>query len=356
MRRSNFALPLLASALVIGNPLMGCDDEGVTSGAAGTTPTEDPLPTADPLLTVAGTLSSDPLEAPPEGALEVGVLWLNLLEGEGTVLIETTAVDPVGSTLPASFDVSVLTPPSEVMLGTTLLTYGPDGSQQAFDPQRVAFGVVVVAPEGTFAALPESAALSEFIASSEATPGPLLSQFTLVSSYAVRYVVGASADGLTLRDIQGIESPLLDFTVFDLAAWARGIENAVCRDRRLGEGWQAPEVLSCIEGQAEALAEADAAQRACLEACAPSGADSSDCAVTCYLTYNGRQAIENGCLYAWSEANADATEAACGPRPDFAESDFRSAPRLAPDDTLDLTLGEGDIRKALTHGGFIFIN
>lgn len=353
MRRSMFALPLIAGALAGGSPLMACDGDGggATRGSAGTVPTEDPL------LTIAGTLESDPSAAPPEGALEVGVLWLNLLDGEGTVLIEATAADPVGDTLPASFDVSVITPPSDAMLGTTLLTYGSDGSSQAIDPARVAFGVVVVAPEGTFAALPESASLSEFIASSEAAPGPLLSQFTLVSSYAVRYVEGASADGLTLTDIQGVESPLSDLTVFDLAAWARGIENAVCRDRRLGEGWQAPEVLACIEGQAEALAEADAAQRACLEACGPSDSDASgDCAVSCYLTQNGRQAIENGCLYAWSEVNAAETEAACGPRPDFAESDFRSARKLEVGEALSLTLGAGDIRGALTHGGFIFIN
>lgn len=84
---------------------------------------------------------------------------------------------------------------------------------------RVAFGVVVVAPEGTLSALPSTATLGDFISGSSASAGPLLSSFTLVSPYAVRYVEGAEAEGVVLRDINGLPYALNDFTLIDLGAW-----------------------------------------------------------------------------------------------------------------------------------------
>lgn len=293
---------------------------------ANTVTAEAPPAVADPVFSVKGTLTQGLLQAPPATAQEVGVLWLNLLDDNATVLVEATPADGVGNTLPADFDVSVLAAPSDRMLGTALISYGMDGSsQQPVDRNRVAFGVVVVAPAGTFATLPDSVSLGEFIGSSSALAGPLLSSFTYVSPYTVRYVQGATAEGVTIRDINGATSQLEDFTVFYVDAWARGISNLGCRDRKLGEGWGTDAVRDCItQGKAAN----------------PTGSS---------------QDIENGCLYAWYDTQTDAVEAACGPQRDFAETDFRNAPRLPPSTALTLPLGDGDIREALTLGGFIFL-
>lgn len=327
---------------------LGCDGTQVPAETA-----------AEPAFSITGTVRLGSLEAAPAASQEVGVLWLNLLNDNQTVFVEVTEADAIGESLPAPFDVSIVAPPSDRMLGTTLISYSEGGaSEQPVDRNRVAFGFVVVAEEGTFATLPDKAMMTEFINSSDAEPGPLLSRFTYVSPYAVRYVEGASEEGLTIRDINGVESVLKDMTLFDISAWARGVDNSVCRDRRLGEGWQAPEVQSCIAGKSAELAEADARQQACLDACAaePAGeGDDGSCQTNCYFTENGRQAIENNCLLEWSDAQAAETEAACGPQPDFAASDFRNSPMLAEGDVLNLTLGEGDVRQALTHGGFIFL-
>ena len=323
----------------------------------------DPLVTAetrgDPLFSVQGTVTQGLLEAPPAGSLEVGVLWLNWLESDGSVLVEATPADVIGDALPAAFDVSVLRAPSDRMLGTTLVSYDEGGgSTQPVDRNRVAFGVVVVAPQGTFAALPESASMAEFISSSGATPGPLLSSFTYVSPFTVRYVKNASVEGLTIRDINGVTSALVDFTVFDVDAWARGTETAACRDRKMGEGWATDEVNDCIA----AARSANDGALACREACG-STSDTRDeaalqtivdCQAACPAGRTS-QDIENTCLYSWFETQQGAVDAACGPQPDPAAADFRNSRRLSPSETLTLPLGEGDIRGALTFGGFTFL-
>ncbi len=329
-------------------------------------PSEEPSPDAPGeealLLEVTGQVTAA-LTAATE-SLEVGVLWLNLLEDNSTVLVEAAETDAIGATLPASFDVSLIAPPSDAMLGVTLLSWGEGGqSERPVDPSRVAFGVVVVAPEGTLASLPTTATLGDFISGSDAMAGPLLSSFTLVSSYAVRYVKGAEAEGVMLRDIQGVQYPLKDFTVIDLAKWASGTDNALCRDRRLGEGWQAPEVIACIADNADRIAAGEAAAAACTEACAIPAEGASDeemqaysnCTWGCMTQGDTRGNVSNECLYAWAQAQAEATDLLCGPVPDFAESDFRSARRLEPGESLNLSLDEGDIRSALTAGGFIFL-
>lgn len=333
--------------------LAACGDPLVTSGYRG-----------DPIFAVQGTVTQGLLEEAPSTSQEVGVLWLNLLDDNSSVLVEATPADVIGNEFPAGFDVSVLAPPSDRMLGTALISYGPGGnSEQPIDRNRVAFGIVVVATEGTFARLPTETSLGEFINSSSATPGPLLSQFTYVSPFTVRYVKDADVEEVILRDINGVESVLQDFTIFDIGKWAKGTENAVCRDRRLGEGWQTPEVQACIADKSDELAEADARQQACIDACGapPENASDeerqgfSDCQFDCYLTENGRQAIENNCLNEWSLTQAEETDAVCGPQPDFAESDFRNSRRLEEGEEVTLPLGDGDVRNALTFGGFTFL-
>jgi hypothetical protein len=314
------------------------------------------------LLEVTGQVTSV-LRASAE-PLEVGVLWLNLLDDNQTVLVEAAEADAIGATFPAAFDVSLIAPPSDAMLGATLESWSEGGAtERPVDRSRVAFGVVVVAEEGTLANLPTTATLSDFVSGSSASPGPLLSSFTLVSSYGVRYVKGAEAEGITLRDIQGEAYALSDFTLIDLANWARGIDNSLCRDRRLGDGWQAPEVLACIEANEDRIAAGEAAAAACSEACGllaegaseEEAAAHSRCTWDCATLGDTSGNVGNECLYAWSQTQAEATDALCGLTPDFAESDFRSARRLEAGERLDLALGEGDIRSALTAGGFIFL-
>jgi len=258
----------------------------------------------------------------------VGVLWLNLNNTDNsTVLVETTPADALGVTLPADFDISILRAPSDAMLGTTLMSYTVDGrSTYAADRDRVAFGLVVTAPAGTFGNLPTSVSLGEFIQSSQGGPGPMLQQFTYVSPYTVRYVKGATAEGLTMRDINGVESALQDMTVFEVSAWANGITTLVCRDRKLGEGWATQEVNDCITAQTAANP----------------NRSSGD--------------IGNECLYAWQQVNAAEFDTACGPTPDPASSDFRNIRRLGPLERLTLPLGIDDVRNALAFGGFIFID
>jgi hypothetical protein len=322
----------------------------------------DPLVTAtyrgDPIFSVQGTVTQGVLEVPPAASQEVGVLWLNLLDDNATVLVEATPADVVGNQFPAGFDVSVLQPPSDDMLGTSLMSYGEDGSsEQPIDRSRVAFGIVVVAPEGTFANLPDSTGLGEFIGSSSAGPGPLLSQFTYVSPFTVRYVKGASEEGLTMRDINGVESALEDLTLFDIGNWAQGVDTSVCRDRRLGEGYATPEYQSCV---VDARAANDAAI-ACRADCGTVNEEASaeeqqvliDCQVSCPAERTS-QDIENTCLYDLENARAEETDAICGVI-DFAAADFRNSRRLEADEEVVLPLGDGDVRSALTAGGFTFL-
>jgi hypothetical protein len=334
-------------------PVTRPDDSGLPTGEAPST--GDEVAPEAPLLEVVGQVSAA-LEAAPE-PLEVGVLWLNLLDDNQTVLIEAAGADAIGTALPASFDASLIAPPSDAMLGVTLQSWSEGGAtERPVDPSRVAFGVVVVAPEGTLATLPTVATLGDFINGSSAEPGPLLSSFTLVSSYAVRYVKGAEAEGLALRDIQGVAYPLADFTLTDLGAWARGVDNALCRDRRLGEGWDTPEVKACIEANTERIAAGEAAAAECAAACPEAAEGEFDrCRWDCMTQGDTSGNVGNGCLYAWAESQSEATDALCGPQPDWAESDFRSARRLSDGEPLKLALGEGDIRSALTAGGFIFL-
>ncbi len=320
-----------------------------------TEPETDPSGGADPLLVLTGLVISElrSLEAP----LEVGVLWLNLLDDNTTVLVEAAQVDAIGTSLPAAFDVSLIAPPSPAMLGVTLNSWSEGGAiERPVDASRVAFGVVVVAPEGTLAALPSSATLSDFISGSDASAGPLLSSFTFVSPYAVRYVEGAEAEGVVLRDIDGVPYALTDFTLIELGAWARGIDDSLCRDRFAGEGWATPEVQGCIEANAERIAAGEAAAAACSEACPePAEGEFDYCNWDCATQGDTSGNVQNECLFAWLEEQTGAIDARCGVSPDLDESDFRSARRLDVGETVTLTLGEGDIRSALTAGGFTFL-
>lgn len=320
-----------------------------------TEPDAAPSDGADPLLALTGLVTSTRKSV--EGPLEVGVLWLNLLDDNSTVLAEATQVDAIGAALPAAFDVSLIAPPSPAMLGATLESWSEGGAtERPVDASRVAFGVVVVAPEGTLAALPATAALSDFVSGSNASAGPLLSSFTLVSQYAVRYVEGAEAEGVVLRNIDGVPYALTDFTLIDLGAWARGIDDSLCRDRFLGEGWATPEVLGCIEANAERIAAGEAAAAACAEACpAPAEGEFDYCNWDCTTQGDTSGNVQNECLFAWMAEQTEAIDARCGASPDWAESDFRSARRLDAGESVTLTLGEGDIRSALTAGGFIFL-
>jgi hypothetical protein len=320
-----------------------------------TEPEAAPSDGADPLLALTGLVTSERrfLESP----LEVGVLWLNLLDDNTTVLVEAAQVDAIGTSLPAAFDVSLIAPPSPAMLGATLDSWSEGGAtERPVDASRVAFGVVVVAPEGTLASLPSSTTLSDFISGSDASAGPLLSSFTLVSPYAVRYVEGAEAEGVVLRNIDGVPYALTDFTLIDLGAWARGIEDSLCRDRFAGEGWATPEVLGCIEANAERIAAGEAAAAACAEACPePAEGEFDYCNWDCTTRGDTSGNVQNECLFAWLEEQTGAIDARCGESPDWVESDFRSARRLDADEAVTLTLGEGDIRSALTAGGFTLL-
>ena len=320
-----------------------------------TEPDAAPSDGADPLLNVTGLVTSERKSV--EGPLEVGVVWLNLLDDNTTVLVEATQVDAIGAALPAAFDVSLIAPPSPAMRGVTLTSWSEGGAtERPVDASRVAFGVVVVAPEGTLAALPTTATLSDFISGSGASAGPLLSSFTLVSQYAVRYVEGAEAEGVVLRNIDGVPYALTDFTLIDLGAWARGIDDSLCRDRFLGEGWATPEVLGCIEANAERIAAGEAAAAACAEACpAPAEGEFDYCSWDCTTQGDTSGNVQNECLFAWMAEQTETIDARCGASPDWAESDFRSARRLDAGESVTLTLGEGDIRSALTAGGFIFL-
>jgi hypothetical protein len=318
-------------------------------------PDTTPSGGADPLLMLTGLVTDERKSL--EGPLEVGVLWLNLLDDNTTVLVEAAQVDAIGTSLPAAFDVSLIAPPSPEMRGVSLASWSEGGaSERPVDASRVAFGVVVVASEGTLSALPSTATLSDFISGSSASAGPLLSSFTLVSQYAVRYVEGAEAEGVVLRDINGVPYALNDFTLIDLGAWSRGVDNALCRDRFLGEGWEAPEVLSCIEANADRIAAGEAAAAACAAACPEPAEGAVDyCEWDCTTQGDTSGNVRNECLFAWQQDQAAAIDARCGASPDWAESDFRSARRLDAGEPVTLTLGEADIRSALTAGGFIFL-
>ncbi len=348
LRRLTSRFALTASAIA---SLAACGDPLVTASYRG-----------DPIFSVRGNVTQGALEAPPAASQEVGVLWLNLLDDNSSVLVEATPADVVGNQFPAGFDVSVLQPPSDRMLGTALISYGEDGSsEQPIDRSRVAFGIVVVAAEGTFENLPESTSLGEFINASNATTGPLLSQFTYVSPFTVRYVKGAAEEQITIRDINGVESALAEFTIFDVGNWAKGIDTAACRDRRLGEGWQAPEVQSCIvDARAQneaAIAEGATCRADCGAISDEQTADEQQAIAVCQAncpTERTSQDIENTCLYLYENARADETDALCGVI-DYAAQDFRNARRLELDEEVTLPLGDGDIRSALTFGGLTFL-
>jgi len=320
-----------------------------------TLPEAAPADGADPLLALTGLVTSERRSL--ESSLEVGVLWLNLLDDNTTVLVEAAQVDAIGSSLPAAFDVSLIAPPSPTLRGVSLGSYSDDGAiERPVDDSRVAFGVVVVAPEGTLAALPSSTTLSDFISGSDASPGPLLSSFTLVSQYAVRFVEGAEAEGVVLRDIDGVSYALRDFTLLDLGAWARGTDDSLCRDRFAGEGWATPEVQGCIEANAERISAGEAAAAACAEACPePAEGEFDYCNWDCATQGDTSGNVQNECLFAWLEEQAEAIDARCGASPDLNQSDFRSARRLDAGEAITLTLGDGDIRSALTAGGFTFL-
>ncbi len=311
--------------LLLAAAITACSERPVLDGARDVAPAVEDAG-GPSLFSVRGTVTQGLQQTPVREAQEVGVLWLNLTDDNATVYVEATAADAIGSMLPAGFDVSVLRPPSDRMMGTALLAYGEGGLQeQPVDRDRVAFGVLVVAPEGTFARLPESVSLGEFISASVASPGPLLQSFTYVSPFTVRYVRDATAEGLTIRDINGVASRLEEFTVFDVGVWARGVETSACRDRELGKGWQTPEVNGCIERETAANPD------------------------------KGSGNIGNECLYAWASSRSDAFDAACGVAADPAASDFRNARRLESSEQVTLPLGDNDIRRALTFGGFIFL-
>lgn len=340
-------------------------EDGFCVGPAGEGEGEGGGQVDAPLLEVRGQVTSGLQAIKINEPLEVGVLWLNLLDDNTTVLVEATKADAIGAALPASFDASIIVPPSDKMLGVTLGSWDEGGAPvRPVEASRVAFGVVVVAPEGTLENLPSTATLGDFISGSDALPGTLLSSFTLVSSFGVRYVRNAEAEGIVLRDIQGVPYALADFTIIDLGAWARGIDNALCRDRRLGQGWASPEVQACITENAERIAVGEAAAAACSEACGLPPADDasedekqaySNCIWGCTTTGDTRGNVENECLFAWFQGQSEATDLLCGRIFDYAESDFRNARRLAPGESLTLSLDEGDIRSALTAGGFIFL-
>jgi len=317
----------------------------LTAGACG-----DPLMTAqergDPLFSVRGTVTKGLLAGPPAVAQEVGVLWLNVLDDNSTVLVEVTPADAIGNTLPAAFDVSVLNAPSDRMLGKSLIGYDENGNRiDTVARDRVGFGVVVVAPEGTFASLPESTTVLEFISAGSATPGPLLQSFTYVSPFAVGYVRGADTSSVTYRDINGVESLLTDFTIFDISTWARDIDTAVCRDSAIGEARQAPEVQQCIVETSTGGALFG------LDRCEDSDGDGlfdSNPGVDCYVDQGD---IESNCVTAFNIVRADEIDAICGVR-DFGAQGFR---RVADGESLTLTLGDGDIRRALTSSGLFLL-
>jgi hypothetical protein len=266
------------------------------------------------LFSVEGLVTDELESGPVSGPQEIGILWLNLLDDNSTVVLEATTFEPLGDSFPAGFDLSILTPPSAAVRGTALISYDEYGQrEEPIDRSRVAVGIVVVGNEGTLASLPATTSLGEFI-SGDGGEGTLLGQFSYVSPYTVRYVDGATAEGVTVRDINVVESIVQDFTVFDLRLWARYIDSALCRDAELGKGWETLEVNSCIEGGGE----------------------------------------PNACLYSWFAARSVEVEAVCGAEPD---SDWFTSPppiELAPSESLELPLGIDDIRNAFSNGGYLF--
>lgn len=302
----------IATLVTSASIVVGCGDPLITSETRG-----------DPIFTIGGTVSQG-LSTPPGTAQEVGVLWLNRNEGDITVRVETTPADTIGATLPAEFDVSIVTPPSDRMLGTTPISYTDDGqSARAIDRNRVAFGLVVVAPEGTLASLPDTVALNDIVGTG--APGSLLQRFTYVSPYTVRYVKGAEADALTLRDADGNVSPLKDLTAFDIADWADAIAVVACREKAGGSVDDA-EIAECAAKEAEKNPDRD------------------------------RTEIVNGCAQAIKDARAATLDDTCGAAPDSSSVDFRNIRRLDPTERMNLPLGVDDIREALISGGYVFID
>ncbi len=334
----------------------------VTDPEETATEEEAPKASVEVLFLVRGTVTDPEETATEEEALEVGVLWLNRLDS-GEVLVEATPAYGLGTALPASFDVSVIAPPSDALLGNYLYAYSEGGAQiEAVDRDRVGFGVVVVGPAGTLANLPSSTSLSDFIGDRTGRSG-LLGQFTYVSPYTVRYVKGATAENLTLHDINGEAYTVDDLGLIDVSAWAAGVNTAVCLDDALGRGWAEPEVIACIEANEARIVAGEAAAAACNEACGVLAEGASEeeaeahfrCTWDCSTTGDTSGSVGNECLYAWAEANAEAFEAECGTI-DYVAADFRNARRIATGESIVLKLGEADARVALGNGGFTFID
>jgi hypothetical protein len=315
MANGNTAGRVWRVAAVLGAAtLSACAVEGDLTEESPSVPDQVPA-----LFSLAGRVVPGVEEVAAESGLEVGVLWLRAIDFNQGVRVEATRADVLGTSLPADFTVALTAPPSEDLFGVYLPGYSESGSSmETVDRSRVAFGMVVVAEAGTFAALPETASFLEFIGSS-GQPGPLMSAFTYVSPFGLYYVEGASAEGLVNRDINGVEYALQDFNLFDLRVWAVGVDTSLCQNELLGQGWSEPEVQDCI---------------------AAAGPDASG-------------DIQNECLYAWYvDQPVDET---CGPMPG-PEADFRNATRLSSADDLTLTLGDTDLRSALSANGFIFLN
>jgi hypothetical protein len=264
-----------------------------------------------PMFSMQGLVTREADVQPIDVAQEVGIVWLNLLDDSSTVVVEATTFETVGAAFPADFELSILTPPSEAVRGTALVSYDELGShEQPIDRSRVAAGIVVVGPAGSLASLPTTAPLTEFLLG-DGGQGTVLGNFTYVSPYIVRYAHGASAEGITVYDINGVASTLQDFTVYDIRAWARSVDYDLCRDTELGKGWSTPEVNACID----------------------LGGD------------------PNQCLYVWIEGRAAEVEAACGEQP---PPDARMPIELPPASLIELPLGIDDVRNAFSNGGYLF--
>jgi hypothetical protein len=79
----------------------------------------------------------------------------------------------------------------------------------------------------------------------------------------------------------------------------------------------------------------------------------ADCQLAC-PSERSSQDMENTCLFEYEDARAAETDALCG-QIDYAASDFRNSRRLEAEEEVTLPLGDGDVRSALSAGGFTFL-